>query len=391
MMQVSTIYAHSIERQFVSRRSQILHNLSLYSVEQQQHQQVNTQPMSATTDERKDEIFLTEAGIIPPELCDDTSHNKCETFNNSNINNSNNNNNNNIIQPASKEAKPVYDVDSKEFTDRLCKLPSQCKGGYILGSPRRHPGSINQSATRLCQSAGQLNISSEISLMKTQNGKKPVMNENTVKSGTTHSLMINKKVGSKAKKEKKEAKKLPSNFMYLGTWSTRQNSEKLLEQVRSGDVLEFNIKFHHHWGIALVNKNKKPTLENLELIHLKRDKDGHQRAIKETLAAYWVEGVTARINNSRDVHKQPLCAADVISTSLKVVQQPYRIWQNSEQLITHCRYGEGIRTRPLSDAARWGTLSKCVGMWLNSLTSSRNSSPATSPAVRRKRTLSVNF
>lgn len=67
-----------------------------------------------------------------------------------------------------------------------------------------------------------------------------------------------------------------------------------------------------------VSPDAEPTLENVELIHLKKDKDGSQRAVKQTLAEYWTEGVTARINNSRDVHKPPLSAADVISSSLKV-------------------------------------------------------------------------
>lgn len=205
------------------------------------------------------------------------------------------------------------------------------------------------------------------------------------------SPVMDKKAAKKAKeKEKKEAKKMPSNFMLLTPWFTRQNCEKLLSQVRSGDIFEFNIKLHHHWGIAILPKNKKPSLATLELAHLLRDKDGRQRAVRQPLKDYWHEGVTARINNSRDVHKPPLPAGEVTSAALKLIVQPYRVWQNSEQMVVSCRYGDGQRARQLSDAARWGSLSKCVGLWLT-LTSSTHTSPTGSPGPLRKRTVSVNF
>ncbi|MPD01656.1 hypothetical protein E2C01_097193 [Portunus trituberculatus] len=50
-----------------------------------------------------------------------------------------------------------------------------------------------------------------------------------------------------------------------------------------------------------------------------RDKDGRQRAVRQPLKDYWHEGVTARINNSRDVHKPPLPAGEVTSAALKVL------------------------------------------------------------------------
>lgn len=62
----------------------------------------------------------------------------------------------------------------------------------------------------------------------------------------------------------------------------------------------------------------EPSLSSLELAHLVRDKDGRQRAVKQPLKEYWHEGVTARINNSRDVHKPPLPSGEVTSAALKV-------------------------------------------------------------------------
>lgn len=405
MMQVSTLYAHSLERQLVSRQSQkIIQNISRSCVTDQQNAQpaLGAQPIRFDALYYNGEAELTEAGILPPELqrsqsCPAGGANvECSVdLSSLSCGNAAHNNNNNVLRP--ENTKHGFESDSKEFTDRLCKLPSQCKGGYILGSPRRHHSmnsSLRLSATRLSQSAGHLNVASHMSLVKGNCSPKSVSSEPRRGSmdGRIPSMDCNtpKDKKYKEKEDKKIAKKLPSNFMYLGTWTTRQNSEKLLEQVKSGDVLEFNITFHHHWGIAIVHKNKKPSLDNLDLIHLKKDKDGHQRVTKQTLADYWIQGVTARINNSRDVHKHPASAADVVSTSLKLTSQPYRIWQNSEQLITYCRYGEGVRSRQLSDAARWGSLSKCVGLWL-SLTTSRQNSPSTSPKVTRKRTCSVTF
>lgn len=62
----------------------------------------------------------------------------------------------------------------------------------------------------------------------------------------------------------------------------------------------------------------EPGLNTLELAHLARDKDGRQRAVRQALKDYWHEGVTARVNNSRDVHKPPLPAGEVTSAALKV-------------------------------------------------------------------------
>lgn len=47
-------------------------------------------------------------------------------------------------------------------------------------------------------------------------------------------------------------------------------------------------------------------------------------------------------------------------------------------------------TNLVSLLCRWGSLSKCVGLWLT-LTSSTQNSPAGSPGPLRKRTVSVNF
>lgn len=179
------------------------------------------------------------------------------------------------------------EVDHKELYDRLCKLPSQCKGGYILGSPRR-PGAGINSTSRLCKSLNNLHTSSDPSLVKNAGqgsvGKRSVIYERSATVGPSSSNRIKNilsgpsssmsnsapsspveckkqlKKKFKLKDNKKDIKNLPSNFMSLSPWSIRLNSEKLLEQVRSGDVLEFNIKFHHHWGIALVNKNKSKFL-----------------------------------------------------------------------------------------------------------------------------------
>ena len=60
------------------------------------------------------------------------------------------------------------------------------------------------------------------------------------------------------------------------------------------------------------------SLETVELIHLVRDKEGRQRVVRQHLLDYWHDGVTARINNSRDVHKPPQPAGEVTSTALKV-------------------------------------------------------------------------
>ena len=49
-----------------------------------------------------------------------------------------------------------------------------------------------------------------------------------------------------------------------------------------------------------------------------RDKENRQRVVRQHLKDYWHEGVTARINNSRDVHKPPQPAGDVTATALKV-------------------------------------------------------------------------
>lgn len=340
MMQVSTLYAQSLERQLVSRRSQLI-NFSRSSCGGQ------ADPMRQAGD-------TPPLDPLPP-------------------------------QRAANRRKDD-EHDPKECTDRLCRLPSQNKGGHLLGSPRRHTASAAVvSAARLTQSTGNLSVHSDLTLLKKK--------ESDMASAALqpHSPVLDKKAAKKAKeKEKKEAKKMPSNFMLLTPWFTRQNCEKLLSQVRSGDIFEFNIKLHHHWGIAILPKNKKPSLATLELAHLMRDKDGRQRAVRQPLKDYWHEGVTARINNSRDVHKPPLPAGEVTSAALKLIVQPYRVWQNSEQMVVSCRYGDGQRARQLSDAARWGSLSKCVGLWLT-LTSSTQNSPAGSPGPLRKRTVSVNF
>ena len=136
MMQVSTLYAHSLERQLVSRRN-LIQNISRTCA-------IDKQP---TPDcQTFDEMVLSEAGIIPPELSEATR-----------LTNINNN------VPTKPDNKPV-EVDPKEFTDRLCKLPSQCKGGYILGSPRRH--SLSHSSNNL--------LSGSPSLMKSHHLKKEI-------------------------------------------------------------------------------------------------------------------------------------------------------------------------------------------------------------------------
>ncbi|XP_050709869.1 uncharacterized protein LOC126994590 isoform X1 [Eriocheir sinensis] len=340
MMQVSTLYAQSLERQLVSRRSQLI-NFSRSSC----GGQVDSRRKPADT-----------AAMLDP------------------------------LPPRHPSMRKDDDHDPRECTDRLCRLPSQNRGGHLLGSPRRqHSSASVASATRLTQSTGNLSVQSDLTLLK----KKET--EQAVGSPPQHSPVMDKKAAKKAKEKKeKEAKRTPSNFMLLTPWFTRQNCEKLLSQVRSGDIFEFNIKLHHHWGIAILPKNKKPSLANLELAHLLRDKDGRQRAVRQPLKDYWHEGVTARINNSRDVHKPPLPAGEVTSAALKLIVQPYRVWQNSEQMVVSCRYGDGQRARQLSDAARWGSLSRCVGLWLT-LTSSTHTSPTGSPGPLRKRTVSVNF
>ena len=211
MMQVSTLYAQSLERQLVSRRSQLIHNLSRSSCGGQ------VDPMRQAADH-------PTLDPLPPRR----PHNKRND-----------------------------DHDSKECTDRLCRLPSQNRGGHLLGSPRRHSASAAVvSAARLTQSTGNLTVQSDLSLLK----KKDI---DQASASLLHpsSPVMDKKAAKKAKeKEKKEAKKMPSNFMLLTSWFTRQNCEKLLSQVRSGDIFEFNIKLHHHWGIAILPKNKSKCL-----------------------------------------------------------------------------------------------------------------------------------
>ncbi|KAK4313421.1 hypothetical protein Pmani_015232 [Petrolisthes manimaculis] len=350
MMQVSTMYAQSLERQLVSRarRTQLIQNLSRSSCGNQ-----------------ADSLSMRQAGDTPT--------------------------NKDSLPPLSfkRGDDGSIEVDPKECTDRLCRLPSQHKGGHMLGSPRRQhhqpSAAAVTAATRLTQSTGNLSVHSDLTLLKKYD------HHQSPPISAPHSPVLDKKAAKKAKEKKeKEAKKTPSNFMLLTPWFTRQNCEKLLSQVRSGDIFEFNIKLHHHWGIAVLPKNKKPNLSSLELAHLVRDKDGRQRAVKQPLKEYWHEGVTARINNSRDVHKPPLPSGEVTSAALKLIVQPYRVWQNSEQMVVSCRYGDGPRARQLSDAARWGSLSRCVGLWLT-LTSSTHTSPTGSPGPLRKRTVSVNF
>lgn len=202
MMQVSTLYAQSLERQLVSRRSQLIHNLSRSSCGGQ-------------------------VDSIAPKMLDP-------------------------LPPRHPPVKKDDDHDPKECTDRLCRLPSQNRGGHLLGSPRRqHSAAAVASATRLTQSTGNLTVQSDLSLLKKKES------EQLASSPPTHSPVMDKKAAKKAKEKKeKEAKKTPSNFMLLTPWFTRQNCEKLLSQVRSGDIFEFNIKLHHHWGIAILPKNK---------------------------------------------------------------------------------------------------------------------------------------
>lgn len=211
MMQVSTMYAQSLERQLVSRRSQLIHNLSRSSCGQ-------SDPMRQAAD-------APTLDPLPP-----------------------------LPPPA---AKGETEVDPKECTDRLCRLPSQCRGGHILGSPRRQT-SAAAAASRLTQSTGNLTVHSDLSLMKKKDA------DLAAAGSPHHSPVLDKKAAKKAKeKQEKEAKRSPSNFMLLTPWFTRQNCEKLLTQVRSGDILEFNIKLHHHWGIAVLPKNKSKALSPL--------------------------------------------------------------------------------------------------------------------------------
>lgn len=214
-MQVSTMYAQSLERQLVSRRSQLIHNLSRTSCGQ-------SEPMRLAAD-------VSTLDPLPP-----------------------------LPPPQRKEEEGNLgiDIDPKECTDRLCRLPSQNRGGHILGSPRRHTSTASVMATRLSQSTGNLSVHSDLSLLK----KKDIPDQSASYSAP-HSPVLDKKAAKKAKeKQEKEAKKVPSNFMLLTPWFTRQNCEKLLSQVRPGDILEFNIKLHHHWGIAILPKNKSKFL-----------------------------------------------------------------------------------------------------------------------------------
>lgn len=211
MMQVSTLYAQSLERQLVSRHSKLIHNLSRSSCGGQ------VDPRQGTD---------THAMLDP-------------------------------LPPRHPSMRKDDEHDAKECTDRLCRLPSQNRGGHLLGSPRRHTSSV-AATTRLTQSTGNLTVQSDLSLLKKKD------TEQAASSPPSHSPVMDKKAAKKAKEKKeKEAKKMPSNFMLLTPWFTRQNCEKLLSQVRSGDIFEFNIKLHHHWGIAVLPKNKSKCLVSL--------------------------------------------------------------------------------------------------------------------------------
>lgn len=215
MMQVSTLYAQSLERQLVSRRSQLI-NFSRSSC----GGQVDSRRKPADT-----------AAMLDPLP----------------------------LPPRHPSMRKDDDHDPRECTDRLCRLPSQNRGGHLLGSPRRqHSSASVASATRLTQSTGNLSVQSDLSLLK----KKET--EQAAGSPPQNSPVLDKKAAKKAKEKKeKEAKRTPSNFMLLTPWFTRQNCEKLLSQVRSGDIFEFNIKLHHHWGIAILPKNKSKCLLRL--------------------------------------------------------------------------------------------------------------------------------
>ena len=224
MMQVSTLYAQSLERQLVSRRTQIIQNLSRTSCGQLEQQQL-------TYDPNIDQLNLLEQVANTAKTISEQQQQQ---------------------PPAPEEQCGQDSYEAKECTDRLCRLPSQCKGRHILGAPKR-PNS-GAPATRLCQSAGNLSLPSQVNLLKERKMEGSKIEGPPL---SPRSLVLDKKALKKEReKEKKEAKKTPSNFMLLSTWSTRNNCEKLMSQVKSGDILEFNIKLHHHWGIAYIPKNK---------------------------------------------------------------------------------------------------------------------------------------
>ncbi|CAL4145565.1 unnamed protein product [Meganyctiphanes norvegica] len=366
MMQVSTMYAQSLERQLVSRRSQLCHMKLARS---------NSTPAD-----------LSNRGgggnQAPPPPPSPTSPPKP------------------VQQEILKEVPQVHPlpfqepltIDPKECTDRLCRLPSQ--SGSLLGSPRKNNSpAVSAAAAARLQERNTINR-----LTKSTGDLAPALNNKsigritppTTNTNNNNTLATDKKAKVKLAKE---AKKVPSNVMMQSPWVTQVNCFKLIDQVKSGDILEFNIKLHHHWGIALVPKDKKASIDNMELIHLAKDKNGRNRVVRQPMKEYWHSGVTARINNSRDVNKPPLPAGEVTSHANKLIVQPYRVWENSDKLVTFCRYGEGQKARQLSDAARWGSLSRCMGLWMTmtSKPKSANTTPATSPKVNRKRTVSVHF
>lgn len=220
MMQVSSMYAQSLERQLVSRarRAQLIQNLSRSSCGSQ-----------------ADSLSMRQAGDAPAK---------------------------DSLPPLSLKRgdNGSIEVDPKECTDRLCRLPSQHRGGHMLGSPRRQhqtSAAAVTAATRLTQSTGNLTVHSDLTLLKRND-------HHQSSQSAPHSPVLDKKAAKKAKEKKeKEAKKTPSNFMLLTPWFTRQNCEKLLSQVRSGDIFEFNIKLHHHWGIAVLPKNKSEYIHHI--------------------------------------------------------------------------------------------------------------------------------
>ena len=248
MMQVSTLYAQSLERQLVSRRSQFIQNLSRTSCAQEQQQQQNQQHQQQTQ-----QHFNLESALDSILLEQVTNNNN---FNKNLLSSSSSSLDQSSPSNSDESLNNSESSDAKECTDRLCKLPSQCRGKHILGAPKR--SNAVPPATRLCKSAGNLSLPSQVNLLQDKTAKKMI--EGSLIDGpplSPRSLVMDKKALKKEReKEKKEAKKAPSNFMLLSTWSTRSNCERLMSQVKSGDILEFNIKLHHHWGIAYIPKNK---------------------------------------------------------------------------------------------------------------------------------------
>ncbi|XP_076046973.1 lethal (1) G0469 NlpC/P60 domain-containing protein [Oratosquilla oratoria] len=357
MMQVSTLYAHTLERQLVSRRATLLSNLS--KTKTSSPIGIDQTHMASSSSKAHQHGKVLESPIDEDVLTEELWQS---------------------------------DVPG-DRGDELQKLGAHSppRNGSSFGSEQK------SHLQRLSQSTGNLanSVCKHLGLFKPHSPLSSVTLEDKNNNNSSGNHTKSTKPATPSGKTKKKGGKVhPPNFMVLGTWCTRECCDKFLSMVASGDILEFNIKMHHHWGIAIVQKNRKPSLTTVEVAHLLRDKEGRPRVVKQTLNEYWQGGVTARINNSRDVNKPPLPPNEVAATALKYIVQPYRMWRNSEEVVVSCRYGDGQRARQLSDAARWGALSRCAGLWLTLKTGSASMSTSGSPVVSprlRQRTISVDF